>query len=1346
MSETRLIAAFLGLLAFPSVASASVIQVCPSCADTTIASGLSGAVSGDVVTVAAGTWAECFLSVPAGVTLEGTGASTIVDGTACGAGALVYVGEGGGLDGLRLEPSPAAGTGASFLGSGTAIRLEVRGGYKLLAGPNDANAIVQVESSVLVGGASTVAGIDAGFADWSLQQVTLSQTAGATAVGVSGASATVDVRESLLTGWGTAVLGSFADCYVALSALSGNGTDLDGCDDPDDFTNWAADPVFVDPVSVLGDFHLQSTVGEWVGGSFVPGLADSPYLALGTPDATRADAENAGPCNLPNLGGYGGTAEASRSAAAVCAVTNLDTGVGYRSLADAAAVSGAAGEVLELQEGVQWQHEPAVFWWSPTVIAAPGADVQVRAAWTSNEPLIQMRNGVAAPVLTIEGMTIGPDLDGGGVALGPGQGYRSFTLSLEGCVVLGDRAIDGGTWRQQTLTVTNSSLGTPAAPITGTAILFDLFTSNTNVAVIDSAIWATGACLQFMFSITLTSGHSRYISVSGSALRCGGYGVADTWGQPDSRLQVENSVIVGGGSGLQFNQVVTPDSYVRNSLIVTTGGTATVWTGSPVSSLVNNTFVGGATTIDIGDQAGSSQTVVNNLLFGASATALVSGDAPTGLLPQYNLFWDNGANAAFPLDFTNVTTCDPGFPPPPSDPLDPTWDPAVYIPGPTNCLVNAGHPAGLYNDVDGTRNDIGATGGPGGGDFLALFDLDGDGYAGTADCDDADPLVNAGASDVCGDGVDSDCSGGDAPDNDSDGYEDLACSTATLPADCDDADASLNPAATDWSCDTIDQDCDGADETDFDGDGYACDVDDCDDADATISPGASEVCDGLDNDCDGALLADEGDDDGDGFLACASVDPDCDDASATSFPGATELCDGLDNDCDAAVPADEVDGDGDGSLACADCDDADAANFPGNPEVCDAADNDCDGVAETGGEDNDGDGAALCDAPPDCDDDDPANFPNNPFGEVCAGQDNDCSGAPGVGETDGDGDGQMPCAGDCDDADADNLAGNLEVCDGADNDCDGFPQASEVDGDGDGVMVCAGDCDDDAVLTLPESAELCDGFDNDCDGALGADEVDEDGDGALVCAGDCDDNEPTTYPTADELCDGVDNDCDGAPDADEVDEDADGKRICAGDCDDTRISVGLPAGLELCDGLDNDCDGALPDEEADADEDGWLACGSFRPEEPAAGLLGGGDCDDAEAGVSPGAEELCDGVDTDCDGELRGDEVDADADGYAACTDFSSSPWSPLTGGADCNDALAAVYPSAPELCDAIDQDCDNDLVEDFDDRDADGFPDCTSATVPAPGCDVGCDTGGGSVPVLPALLVLPLVGWRRRR
>ncbi|MBI2894813.1 MAG: SUMF1/EgtB/PvdO family nonheme iron enzyme [Deltaproteobacteria bacterium] len=147
-------------------------------------------------------------------------------------------------------------------------------------------------------------------------------------------------------------------------------------------------------------------------------------------------------------------------------------------------------------------------------------------------------------------------------------------------------------------------------------------------------------------------------------------------------------------------------------------------------------------------------------------------------------------------------------------------------------------------------------------DCAGCLDGDGDGAfpvaCGGDDCDDDDGAIRPGAGEVCGDGVDQDCSGADLPDDgDSDGSTSIACGGD----DCDDGDGSIRPGAGEVCGDGIDQDCSGADlPDDGDADGSVsidCGGDDCDDSEPSVSPSALEgpagCSDGIDNDCDGAI-------------------------------------------------------------------------------------------------------------------------------------------------------------------------------------------------------------------------------------------------------------------------------------------------------------------------------------------------------------------------------------------------------------------------------------------------------------------------------------------------------------
>ncbi len=129
---------------------------------------------------------------------------------------------------------------------------------------------------------------------------------------------------------------------------------------------------------------------------------------------------------------------------------------------------------------------------------------------------------------------------------------------------------------------------------------------------------------------------------------------------------------------------------------------------------------------------------------------------------------------------------------------------------------------------------------------------------------------------------------------------------------------------------------------------------------------------------------------------------------------------------------------------------------------------------------------------------------------------------------------------------------------------------------------------------------------------------------------------------------------------DAADDDSDGVE-CANDCDDAD-GTRYPGAEELCDGLDNDCDGDVPADEVDVDADGWLLCN---------------DCDDRNATYHPEATELCDGFDQDCDGVIPDDEIDADGDW-----------WKPCQG--DCDDTNPNIKPAQAEVWgNGVDDNCD---------------------------------------------------------
>ena len=436
-----------------------------------------------------------------------------------------------------------------------------------------------------------------------------------------------------------------------------------------------------------------------------------------------------------------------------------------------------------------------------------------------------------------------------------------------------------------------------------------------------------------------------------------------------------------------------------------------------------------------------------------------------------------------------------------------------------------------------------------------------------------------------------------------------------------------------------------------------------------------------------------------GVERCDPRDPAAD--ARGCVPGASpcgaQACDELGDTCAAGCADADLDGHADHACGGSDCDDTRAAVHPGASEACDGTDDDCDGALDEGVQtafyrDDDGDGfgradpiVRACTEPPgfagaggDCDDTSPDVHPGAV--DACNEVDDDCDGTLDVGCECTSGTSRA-----CGPIDASGAFLTLGICRTGAQDC--------VDG---AWASCSG-----AVYPEPDDCEEPP-VDDDCDG-IANEGVD------VECFADADGD---TYAPIDAVltrsCPAADPARGGCPVGTTPRAPFD---AASADCDDGDARA-HPGAVETCDGSDEDCSGAIDDGTgapracyADGDGDGYAPSGASSttsctcpPGTTALPPLPP-DCDDAAAGVHPGAVEICDasGVDENCamganegcsctPGQMRGcTEPGLCAAGVQICASSgASAAWGPCS-----------IAPQ-PEICDGRDQSCDGVIDDGF--------------------------------------------------
>jgi hypothetical protein len=260
--------------------------------------------------------------------------------------------------------------------------------------------------------------------------------------------------------------------------------------------------------------------------------------------------------------------------------------------------------------------------------------------------------------------------------------------------------------------------------------------------------------------------------------------------------------------------------------------------------------------------------------------------------------------------------------------------------------------------------------------------------------------------------------------------------------------------------------------------------------------------------------------------------------------------------------------------------------------------------------------------------------------------------------------------------------------------------------------------------------------------------------GYVVNSLDCNDSNGQINPSANEVCNSIDDNCNSQTDEgltfttyySDLDNDGFGSgagtSLCSNpgagystnalDCNNANSSIN-PSATELCNSADDNCNSQIDEgllfqnyyQDFDGDGFGFGAPTSLCTSQT--GYVNNAfDCNDFQAQVNPIAQEICNGIDDNCntlvdDGlQFTNYFLDGDQDGFGAGSPQSlcSNPGNGYsTLNTDCNDAVAAINPTSTEICNSLDDNCNLQIDEGlvfsnyFADNDGDGFGNPAQAT-----------------------------------